>query len=105
MTEQNILTGHLLEEIALTLDELAQACAVAPDWVVKHVEAGMLGSTQASARWVFVSADLVRARRLVSYERGFDANDELAALVVDLIEEVEQLKHRLKMVGFETDKS
>jgi chaperone modulatory protein CbpM len=42
----------------------------------------------------FTSVQLLRARRLADIERTFDANDELAALVVDLIEEVERLRGR-----------
>jgi chaperone modulatory protein CbpM len=34
----------------------------------------------------------LRARRLADIERTFEANEELAALVVDLIEEVERLR-------------
>ena len=40
----------------------------------------------------FTSAQLLRARRLADIERTFEANEELAALVVDLIEEVERLR-------------
>jgi len=36
---------------------------------------------------------------LVAVERDFDANPELAALVADLIEEVERLKARLNAAG------
>jgi chaperone modulatory protein CbpM len=36
---------------------------------------------------------------MAALERDFDANEELAALVVDLIEEVQQLRARLKAAG------
>jgi chaperone modulatory protein CbpM len=42
---------------------------------------------------------LARARRLAAVERDFEANPELAALVADLIEEVERLKGRLAAAG------
>jgi chaperone modulatory protein CbpM len=104
MTQNDILTGELLDEVTLTLEELAQACAVDPEWIVARVEAGILGGTlQQPVAWCFASADLVRARRLVSIERDFDANQELAALVADLIEEVGHLKMRLKAAGLEVD--
>jgi len=101
----NLITGVLLEDVALTLDELARACDVAPDWVVRHVRAGTLGGGVAVAlqvtEWRFASADLVRARRLLRVERDFDANDDLAALVVDLGDEVRRLRTRLRALGFE----
>ena len=34
--------GVLLEDSALSLEELARACAVEPDWVVQHVQTGVL---------------------------------------------------------------
>jgi chaperone modulatory protein CbpM len=100
----DILTGVLLEDVALTLDELARACNVEPDWVVRHVHAGVLGgetSVQVTS-WRFRSGDLVRARRLLSVERDFDANEDLAALVVDLGEEIRRLRARLRVLGVDT---
>ncbi|HEY7986011.1 MAG TPA: chaperone modulator CbpM [Methylophilaceae bacterium] len=92
MRQDEILTGQLLDEIALSVEELARACAVDPQWIVQRVEAGVLTGTPEYPSWYFASASLVRARRLISIERNFDANQELAALVVDLMEEVERLK-------------
>ena len=104
MAEDVILTGVLLDEVALTLEDLARACAVESQWIVERVEAGLLGSVSLkSVEWRFVSADLVRARRLAALERDFDANQELAALVVDLIEEVGRLRGRLKAAGLKVD--
>ena len=101
MTQDDILTGVLLDEVALSLDELACACAVEPNWIAERVEAGFLGDFAAGqiTRWQFSSAELARARRLAAVERDFDANPELAALVADLIEEVERLKARLNAAG------
>jgi chaperone modulatory protein CbpM len=97
----DILTGVLLEDVALTLDELARACNVEPDWVVRHVHAGVLGdgiSVQVTS-WRFRSNDLARARRLLSLERDFDANEDLAALVVDMADEIRRLRARLRVLG------
>ena len=94
------LTGVLLDDAALTVEELARACAVEPEWVVQRVRTGILldASTLPSA-WRFTSVDLVRARRLRDIEQTFDANDELAALVVDLSDEVRRLKALLLAAG------
>lgn len=89
---QDKVDAVLIDEHTLDLQELASACAVPPTWVVERVEAGLLACSSSAGEMRFASAHLVRARRMVTTERCFDANQELAALVADLIEEVEQLR-------------
>lgn len=103
MQEREPLSGVLLEDAALSLDELARACNVEPDWVVRHVQAGVLGGemTVQVTSWRFRSVDLDRARRLLSLERDFDANEQLAALVIDMGEEIRRLRARLHVLGIE----
>jgi chaperone modulatory protein CbpM len=96
MVANQIVTGVLIDEVALEVEELARACRVEPDWVVRHVQAGVLGEP-ASPR--FRSGDLARARRLLELERHFDADEELAALVIDLADEVRRLRARLRALG------
>jgi chaperone modulatory protein CbpM len=98
------LSGVLLDEVALTLDELAHAVAVEPDWVVRHVRAGTLGGeidVVEVTHWRFRSGDLVRARRLLRVERDFDANEDLAGLVVDLGDEIRRLRARMRALGID----
>ena len=98
---QAILNPVLVDEAALTVEELAQACAVEPDWVVQRVRTGILldSAAEDSGYWRFTSVDLVRARRLCQVERDFDANDDVAALVVDLSEEIRRLRGKLNAAG------
>lgn len=86
----------LVDEETLDLHELASACAVPTTWVVERVEAGLLACSSFGSEMRFASAHLVRARRMVTTERCFEANQEVAALVADLIEEVEQLRRQLQ---------
>jgi chaperone modulatory protein CbpM len=102
MEQHDIVTGVLLEDAALGLEEFARACAVEPDWVVRHVQAGVLGehgAVEQVTEWRFHSADLRRARSMLAIERDFDAGEELAGLVVDLTEEVRRLRTRLRAHG------
>lgn len=101
MASDAAMQGVPLEEAALTLEELARVCAVEPDWVLHHVRAGVLQASAAAGResWRFTSVDLVRARALLQVEQVFDANEDVAALVVDLSEEVRRLKARLRVAG------
>src|SRR3954469_584985 len=98
---QAILNPVLVDEAALTVEELAQACAVEPDWVVQRGRTGILLDSADGdfVAWRFTSADLVRARRLCQVERDFEANDDVAALVVDLSEEIHRLRCKLSAAG------
>ncbi|PHV07531.1 MerR family transcriptional regulator [Janthinobacterium sp. BJB412] len=101
MGQSELLNGVLVDEAALTVEELARACAVEPDWVVQHVRTGILleDAPEHVGSWRFTSIDLVRARRLCQVERDFEANDDIAALVVDLSEEIRRLRARMRAAG------
>ena len=96
MPTEDILTAYVMDEACLTLQELCDACAVEPVWVIRHVEEGLLSPmTGAVTSWRFTSASLMRTRRMRSLERDFDAVPELAALMVDLMEEIDRLRARV----------
>ena len=100
MGDEDILTGAVLEETCLTLEQLASACSVSTEWIVRHVEEGVLSSLEGSAaEWRFSSRDLWRVRHIYTLERDFDAAPELAALVADLLEELDTLRARLRRAG------
>jgi chaperone modulatory protein CbpM len=103
MTHEHI--ALLLDETRLTLEELAASCAVSPEWVIEHVQAGVLFTeVNADPRdWRFISRDILRTRKMFELERNFDANPELAGLVADLFEELERLRTRLRRAGLTLD--
>ena len=102
MTDHDIVIGIAMEEACLTLEQLAAACAVEPDWVVRYVHEGFFPAMSGpEAEWRFTSATLHRARRMREVERDFEAVPELAALVADLLEEMDELRARLRREGFE----
>jgi chaperone modulatory protein CbpM len=104
MAANGTAKGELIDESALTLEELARACAVETEWVVEHIESGLLADgSRYVANWRFTSRDLTRARRLRQFERDFEAEPELAALVADLLEQVERLKGRLRAAGLSSE--
>ena len=96
MSNDSVLMGCLLHEGELTLEEVACACHVEPEWVKVHVEDGLFPSAQRMAGlWGFSSSALVRARRMYQLEHDFDAVPELAALVADMLEELDALRAQL----------
>ena len=97
--EETILAAAVLEEACYSLDDVAAACRVSVQWVERHVEEGLLEcAQQGESGRRFSSRNLQRARRMHAIERDFDAVPELAALVADLLEEMEALRARLQRV-------
>jgi chaperone modulatory protein CbpM len=100
MRDEDLLIGSLLEDACLTLEELCSACALSQDWVERRVREGLLPMAgETPEAWRFSSRDLRRARVIWRYERDFEAEPELAALVADLMEEIEALRARLRRAG------
>ncbi len=93
------LSAELLDDgVWLSLEELARSCHMGPDWVLERLEAGLLPAHEQQGQWHFAGTALLRARRLAQLERSFDADPQLAALTVDLIEEVADLRQRLQQM-------
>jgi hypothetical protein len=70
MTKEHVIHGALIDETALTIDEFANACGVSTEWIVLHVEGGLLGRVDVSTHaWRFASAELLRAQRLLALKR------------------------------------
>lgn len=90
--------GILINQTNLDIHHVAYACHVPTHWILERLQAGLLTADVHSdlntAR--FDSNSLIRAQRMCAIERDFDANPELAALVVDLMEQVAALKSQLR---------
>ncbi|HRF12536.1 MAG: chaperone modulator CbpM [Candidatus Accumulibacter phosphatis] len=96
MRDEEILIGSLMDSSWLTLEQLAAACTVEPGWLLRHIEEGLFPHAESVAGvWCFSSHSLLRARRMRQLERDFDAVPELAALMADLLEELDELRARL----------
>jgi len=95
----------LIDDTRLSVEELAASCAVTRQWIIRHVQAGVLLTEPDPdpERWSFSGQDLLRARRLQRLERDFDANPELAGLVADLFDELDRLRARLRREGLSPD--
>lgn len=84
------------EAPALGVEEFARCACVTTQWVHEHVEAGVLGAQRGQGgAWRLSGTSVARARRLLHLERAYDADPQLAALTVDLVEEVVRLRRQL----------
>ena len=100
MRDDDILIGTLMEDSWLTLDQVAAACRVDAAWLLRHIEEGLFPHAESVAgTWRFSGTSLLRARRMRKLEQDFDAVPELAALMADLLEEMDALRERVRRSG------
>jgi len=97
------LTGILLDEQAeLSLQDLCHACSTSTEWVIELVDEGVLepiGHEQ--VHWRFSGPSLLRARAAMRMQRDLQINLAGVALALDLMEEIEAMRERLRR--FELD--
>jgi chaperone modulatory protein CbpM len=97
MRDDDILIGTLMEDSWLTLDQVAAACPVDAAWLLCRIEEGLFPHAESVAgTWRFSGTSLLRARRMQQLERDFDAVPELAALMADLLEEMDALRAQIQ---------
>ena len=81
----------------LTLEQLCSICALERDWLVVRVREGLIPAAGGDdTEWRFTTTTLSRVRRMREIEKSFDAAPELAALVADMLEEMDTLRARLR---------
>jgi chaperone modulatory protein CbpM len=86
----------------LTLEELCAACALEREWLVLRVREGLIPATgSADGEWRFTTTTLTRVRRMREIERTYEAAPELAALVADMLEQMDELRVRLRRAGLD----
>jgi len=95
-----IIHGVLLDERTwLDAQELRSLCRLSPESLTEMVEEGLLRPIGAMPQhWRFPSSDLARLRRAIRLQRDLGVNPAGAALALDLIEEVERLRARLRIL-------
>jgi chaperone modulatory protein CbpM len=96
--KQTVLNGLVLDEtVTLTLEELSLACAVRVEHIIALVEEGILEPTGHDRHeWCFTGSSLGRARIAMRLQRDLDINLAGVALALDLMEELETLRTRLR---------
>jgi chaperone modulatory protein CbpM len=102
MMDNNMPTGDPLGEDGLSLEQVAAVCRVEGSWLVARLELGVIAPDSArptTGEWRLHDASIARVRRMRQIERDFDAEPELAALVADLLEEMDRLRARLRAAG------
>ena len=98
--KEDLLTGDILDEHhELSLRELCRVCSLDTMRIVEFVDEGILkprGRIQATWRFSTVTIQIVQ--RTVRLQRDLDINLAGVALVLDLMEEIEQLRSRVEVL-------
>jgi len=89
------------DETRLEVAEFAQACGTSVTYVNELILEGVLIPRETAHG--FGGAEIARVRRVLRLQRDFDATLPSAAVILDLLEEIERLRTRLQRVGAEGD--
>ena len=98
---QSQATVFILEEqTGLTLAELCRACMAQTDFIAELVEEGVLTPAgQAPDQWRFTGVQVRHASVAVHLQRDLGVNVAGAALALQLLDELEALRARLRAAG------
>lgn len=88
------LTGIVLDEnTEISLRELCRACGVNAEFIMDMVQEGMVEPRGSSPKeWCFAGTAVKRVQVTVHLQRDLRVNLSGAALVLDLLEELEELR-------------
>ena len=95
------VSGFILEEqVGLTLAELCRACGVQTELLLELVEEGVISpSGEAPEVWRFTGVHLRHARMAIRLQHDLGVNVAGAALALQLMDELEVLRERLRAVS------
>jgi len=92
----------LEEQTQLTLVDLCGACAVHAERIIELVDVGVLEPAgREPAHWRFGGASLHRAHAALCLQRDLEINLAGVALALELLDEIESLRMRLRAMGGE----
>ncbi|MEP6609493.1 MAG: chaperone modulator CbpM [Burkholderiaceae bacterium] len=85
----------------ITLEELCRTCNVDAEFVELLAEEGLLSVSSTDLQRGFASAEITRVRRIRRLQRDFEASLPAAALMLELLDEIEQLRTALRRIGLD----
>lgn len=96
-----VVTGVIVEEdLHFTLEDLSRACEADHAQLILLVEEGVLEPGGSGPQdWLFSGASLRRARVALRMSRDLQLGVEGTALVLDLLEQIEDLRAQLRRLG------
>ena len=106
MNTENSLPQYAIcileEQTQLTLADLCYACDIETQQIVELVNIGVLDPQGREPElWIFGGENLQRARKALRLQRDLDINLAGVALILELLDEIESLRTRLRVLDDE----
>jgi chaperone modulatory protein CbpM len=97
------LTGIVVDEQSgLTLGELCRACDVHAEYIIELVEEGVLEPMGSEPRrWRFTGTEIRYTRVALRLQRDLGVNPPGIGVALQLLDEIEMLRARLRELGEE----
>ena len=92
--------AEIVDDHQFDLSHFAEACGQSPEWVMQLMEHGILPNRSRNTSYHFIGEDVTRAQRAYRLQRDFDASFSAVAMMLDLIDEVQQLRREVKHLHF-----
>lgn len=98
--EKETHVGILLDDtVEFSLTEVCRTCHVHAEVVIQLVEVGALEPHgKEPSQWRFTGHAIRRLERAVNLQRDLDVNLAGAALALELLDEIDQLRDRLRIL-------
>lgn len=78
------------------LQHIAQACGQSTEWILQLLEYEILAARPENRIHQFFDEDLLRAQRAYRLQRDFEASLAAVAMMMDLIDEIQQLRLQIQ---------
>ena len=105
--KDQLLAGTIVDEATeISIEQLSIFCSVRRERIVSLVEEGVLEPvarrrSRRANEWRFAGDSLKRAARAIRLQRELDIDISALGLVLDLLEEIETLRRRVRRGGIE----
>lgn len=95
MTET--IRGAVLDErVRLTLHEVCHICGAAEETIIEMVREGVAEASSRGGEWTFTGIAVTRIQTALRLQRDLDVNLAGAALALELLDEIERLRRRVR---------
>lgn len=99
MNTADYIAGQIAEDTEFTLAELAAATGFCAEDILRLVDEGVIVPVSEAPQPVFAGHCLARVRTVVHLHRDLGVNLAGAALALELLDEIEQLRQRLRRLS------